>query len=132
VKEIVRAIEACQCAVIEAANPGKDENRYYDIQVYRAVFSRLWASDACAVLALNEDGTGHLSLSIAHEIGFFSGRNRPLRVFTSITRDKDPVFGNIVGMNRSTYADGDAAFVPDGVDCLYLVAKRWVESIADT
>lgn len=129
---MVKAIEDGGCAVIEAANPGKDENRYYDIQVYKAVFSRLWASDACAVLALNEKGTGELSLSISHEIGFFSGRNRPIKVFTSSSRDKDPVFGNIVGMNRITYSDGDGAFVNDSVDSLYQCVRRWIESISRT
>src|SRR5579862_4866585 len=66
IKTIIRAAEDSGCAIIEAANPGQTEDRYYDLQVYKAVFSRLWASDACAVLALNEHGKGELSMSIAH------------------------------------------------------------------
>lgn len=129
IKTFVRAVEDSGCAVIEAANPGQAEDRYYDLQVYKAVFSRLWASDACAVLALNEEGSGKLSMSIAHEIGFFAGRNRPLKVFVTTDRDKDPVFGNIVGMNRVTYAGGDSGFVDAEQTSLYQKVKMWVSGL---
>jgi hypothetical protein len=129
IKTIIKAAEDAGCAIIEAADPGLGENRYYDLQVYKAVFSRLWASDACAVLALHECGTGELSMSIAHEIGYFAGRNRPLRVFVTNGRDKDPVFGNIVGMNRITYADGDAGFVETERNSLYQRARIWFNTL---
>ena len=130
-KAMMSAIENAGCVAIEAANPGQREDRYYDLQVYKAVFSRLWASDACAVLALNEDGSGRLSMSIAHEIGFFAGRNRPLKVFVTAARDKDPVFGNIVGMNRIAYADGDAGFVETEQVSLYQKVRMWAASLAN-
>jgi hypothetical protein len=129
IKTIVKAAEEAGCAIIEAANPGRAEDRYIDRVVNRAVFSRLWASDACAVLALNEEGNGRLSMSIAHEIGFFAGRNLPLKVFVSNGRDKDPVFGNIVGMNRITYPDGNAGFLDAEHNSLYERAKTWFANL---
>jgi hypothetical protein len=128
-RKIVRAVESEQCAVVEAEVPGRGAERFYDDNVYRAVFSRLWASDACLVLALDENCRGFLSPSIAHEIGFFAGTNRPLKVFVADSRDQDPVFGNIVGKNRSTYADPPAGFDDEDADSLYVKVKTWVQTI---
>lgn len=128
-RKIVEAIEEMGCAAVEAADPGQAEDRYYNDYVYKAVFGRLWASDACLVLALDEKQTGALSVSIAHEIGFFAGRNRPLKVLVAASREKDPVFGNIVGKNRLTYPDGDAAFVDDDPDALRGRVRAWLQGV---
>lgn len=128
-KKIIEAIEDSECAAIEAADPGHNEGKYYDDYVYKAVFARLWAGDACLVLALDEHQTGRLSVSIGHEIGFFAGRNKPLKVFVTSSREQDPVFGNIVGKNRITYPDGDAAFVDDDPDALYGRVRAWLQTL---
>jgi len=128
-KKIVEAVEGAGCAAIEAGDPGHRDAKYYDDYVYRAVFARLWAGDACLVLALDENRKGQLSVSIGHEIGFFAGRNRPLKVFVTSSREQDPVFGNIVGKNRMTYPDGDAAFVDDDPDALQGRVKTWLQGL---
>ena len=73
-----------------------------------------------------------MSVSIGHEIGFFAGRNRPLKVFVTSSREQHPVFGNIVGKNRITYPDGDAAFVDDDPDALYCRVKAWLQALTTT
>lgn len=129
VAKIRDALESARCAVIDAADPGQDANRYIDDNVYTAVFSRLWASDACLVLALSDDGTGSVSLSLAHEIGFFAGRNKPIKVLVSASRERDPVFGNTVGKNRIVYCDPPTAYIDDEENSIYRLVHVWGAAI---
>lgn len=129
-KFIGQTLENQECAVIWAPNPSNTSKTASDDQVHTAVFSHLWAADACLVLALHEDGSGTLSLSMAHEIGFFSGRNRPFKVLVSQSREKDPVFGNTVGKNRAVYADGPAAFQKEDEHSISAILSSWIRSIA--
>ncbi len=125
IKCIREAIEAAGAAVVEAPN-----NQADDARIYEAVFPRMWASDACVVLALDEMGGGTLSTSIGHEIGVFAGRGRPHKVFVAQSRDADPLvgFGNFVGHILMQYPDGDAAFAKDNPHSLYGRVKAWLAS----
>ncbi len=130
--KIVAALEGERCAVIEAADPSDVSDLELNDYVDKAVFPRLWASDACLILALYDDSSGKLSLSMAHEIGFFTGRNRPYKVLVSSRRDEDPIFGNTVGKNRLVYADGETAFVDEEKMSIDFLVRAWARAISQT
>ena len=105
VAAIIKACASLGYAVIQAKEPEEAEWKEYDDIVHDAVFGRLWASNACIALALDENGRGFISPSMGHEIGFFNARMLPTVIIVSQGRSGDADFGNILGKNRIVYAD---------------------------
>jgi nucleoside 2-deoxyribosyltransferase len=129
--EICSAIEQSGCAMLVAPDPADANKIAQDEQVFKAVFHRLWAADACLVLALDTDGSGTLSQSMAHEFGFFAGRGKPHTIFVSDDRAKNRThnFGNIAGKNWVEYK----TFTPrsrKNSESIYAKVTEWLESIS--
>lgn len=128
IRKITDVLGRLGCAVVDASIRASSAGKASDDYVYSAVYPKLWASDACLVLALSEDGSGKLSPSIGHEIGFFAGRARPWTVLVSRGRDVDPVFGNIVGKNRLVYANCPTGLNDGAQNSIAAVLGAWVKS----
>lgn len=126
--EVIRkAVRHAGGAILEApVNTGAETSR-------EAIYPRLWAADACLVLALDENGEGVLSLSQAHEIGFFAGQRKPVRVLVERNRArKVNALGNIDGYTRIDY-DEDSTRIRQSAAhrSLYQRVFHYVRSLAE-
>ena len=93
------------------------------------LFARMNLANGCIVLAINENGTGQLTPSQAHEIGFFQGRKIPFKIITRIDRMRDATFGNMPHHLFFTYDDEKDLADPVRRARLVESLKTWFESL---
>lgn len=121
--EIRTAILDASCAVVEAdIKSGQDTTP-------DAVYPRLWSSDACLVLALDELGHGALSPSQMHEYGFFMGQTKPVKALVEKTRQGQLNVGNIDGYTRLEYAGGAQLQKRTSSQSLYAAVTRFMNNL---
>lgn len=125
-KVMRQAIRDVGCAHIEAP-------QQHDFETSReAIYPKLWAADACLVLALDESGSGKLSLSQAHETGFFIGQRKPVKILVERERSRDvAALGNMDGYLRLDYDSKGPPSKSADHRSLYQRVYRYAYSLAE-
>ncbi|WP_297515960.1 ACT domain-containing protein [uncultured Caulobacter sp.] len=99
---------------------------------YDYIQASLWMSDACIVLAFNEEGrkyTGNLSVNQTHEIGFMHGQMKPFKIVVHQDRFGQARFSNLPDHQFLTYKDDATAALPKHPDYIGRKLKTWLQSV---